>query len=304
MYYRTILILVLACAICGCGGLPIASDVPDELETLRPEVTPGQTSRNEVHDRLGQPFISSKRWPVEVHRVRTGHDVSVEFALIPFWIDTEEVIIYALVVYDENDIVKNISWDIFQPVTEAYRGTSVRKARMEAGGFLFVAAKEGPGKQRKEILLALPSEALNAMNQSPPSHSCAVLLFYPYMPYKNEYFLDDERVGEMPLVSLLEWLYDPDLTNVFSRLIVDAGEHAVRLTTSLKPAEFHRKLVCKPGSLLYAYPRLELVETRTWGIWRRRVQYEGEISLEPQPPESDKAWKQLLFYNGQWLGET
>jgi hypothetical protein len=225
------------------------------------------------------------------------------FALIPFWIDTEEVIIYALVVYDENDIVEHISWDVFEHVADGYRGTSVRKARLEAGGFLFAAAKEGPGKQRKEILLALLSETPNAMYQSPAARSCAVLFFYPYATREHDYFLDGERVGEMPLMGLWEWLYDPDLTNLFSRLIVDGGEHEVRLTTSLKPPEFSRKLVCKPGSLLYVYPRLELVETEPWGIWRRRIKYEGEISLDSQPPESGKAWKQLLFYNGKWLDE-
>jgi hypothetical protein len=308
LHRKTILLLAFVFVLSGCGELPIASDLRGQLESLRPQVTPGDTSRSEVHDRLGQPFISSKRWPVEVYRVRTGHDVSVHFAPIPLWVDTEDVIIYALVVYDKNDIVTHISWDIYEQVAEGY--TALRKARLEASGFLFVAAKEAPGRKRKEILLALPSEISNAMHDAPAAPSCAVLFFYPYVAREHEYltcehdyFLDGERVGELPLVRFREWLYDPDLTNVFSRLVVDAGDHAVKVTTSLKPEEFGRKLVCEPGSLVYVYPRLELVETEPWGIWRRRIQYKGEISLEPQPPELGKAWKQLLFYNGQWLGE-
>lgn len=75
----------------------LPSKVPDQLEGLRSQVTPGQTSRKQVREHLGEPFISGER--VEVYRALTGHDVLLFGPVVPVMWDNEEVIIYALVVY-------------------------------------------------------------------------------------------------------------------------------------------------------------------------------------------------------------
>jgi hypothetical protein len=56
-------------------------------------VTPGESSRQDAHDRLGKPFISDERSGIELYRVASGRDAEVQLAPVPVRVDTEEVII-------------------------------------------------------------------------------------------------------------------------------------------------------------------------------------------------------------------
>ena len=56
-------------------------------------------------------------------------------------------------------------------------------AALEAEGFLFAAVKEGPTKQRKEILLAPPGYHRDAISLQPPANRCAVVIYYPQTSY-------------------------------------------------------------------------------------------------------------------------
>ena len=95
-----------------------------------------------------------------------------------------------------------------------------------------------------------------------------------------------------------------DLVDVFAKVLVNEGEHEVSLTTSWRPKEFRRKLHCKPGQIFYAHPKLDLVASEPWGVFRtHKNQFEGEIIVNHQPLESYEGWRRLLFYRGKWLDE-
>lgn len=299
MFSKCLLILIPATLFSGCFFIP--SKVPDQLETLRSQVTLGGTSRLEVHEQLGLPFISSEDRRIEVYRVASGSDVAVELLIIP---KTYEVIIYSMIAYDGNGVVEAVDWHVYKDHDDDDLGGWVwRSARLQAGGFFFAAVKEGDFKQRKEILLAPVSETHNALHQPPPPDMCAVIFFFYEADYKREFFLDDEPIGEIPLLSSIYWHWSPYDLRVFTKVLVAEGKHEVRLTTSLKPREFRRKFICKPGRILYVYPQVKMVKSEPWGLWRREVKYEGEISVNSEPLESHEDWRRLLFYNGKWLGE-
>lgn len=304
MFTYIIRLILLVTLLSGCGPMiHIPSDVLDQSENLRAKIIPGQTSRHEVHARIGQPFISSKGMGVEVYRVASGREAVVEFALVPFWVDSEEVILYALVIYDDNDTVKAISWDVFEHVSDGIHGTAYRGAKLQADGFVFVAVKEGAGKYRKEFLLAPAHISHDTMLLSPPEQKCVLLFFYLEASHWLTYFLDDEEIGAMPLVEIYDWSPDLDLMQVFTKVIVAEGEHELSLTTSWRPREFRRKFYCKPGSVLYAYPELEMVASEPWGFWGWKTKYQGVIAIDNQPSKEYEGWKRLLFYNGKWLGD-
>ena len=299
-------LILLVSLLSGCGPmLHIPSEVPDQFKSLRDQITVGETTRNEAHELFGVPFISDPTRGIEVHRVASGREAYVWFALYPFWVDTEEVIYYALLVYDEQDTVKAIGQGLFD-----YRSTDEsRVVKVQADSFTFVAIKEGAGKSRKEFLLAPASISRGARYLPPPEKKCAVLYFYPLSKrHWRTYFLDGEEIGTMPLTQFhspegRKWRSDPDLTHVFAKLIVDEGEHEVRLTTSWKPKAFRSKFDCKSGDIVYVYPKLELVSSEPWGyLGNKKTKYEGEIVIERQPPEGYEGWKRLLFYSGTWLG--
>lgn len=304
MFCKLYLTLSLTILLSGCGTMiHIPSEVSGQLENQKSRVVPGNTSRLEIHKRLGQPFIKNEIPAIEIYRVASGREADVEFAIVPFWIDTEEVILYAMFTYDENDIVKTAHWDTFEHVGSSYSSTSYRKATLESEGFIFVAVKEGPGKQIKEILLAPAGNSLDAIYLPSPSDRCAIVLYYPETSYKRSYFLDDELIGESPLIIYPDWPWNPADTNMIMRVIVAAGKHELKITTIFKPGEFRREFECQPGNIFYAYPQLELVKSEPYGLWRRKFKYEGEITINRQPLNNHESWKRLLYYRGRWFGE-
>ena len=219
-HYFSLLLLIFLLP--GCGPMiHKPSDVSDQYERQKSRVIPGETSRLEVRKNFGLPFINYENLDIEIYRVASGRDVDVVFAVWPVWVDTEEVILYAMVVYDDNDIVKEILWDTFEHVRDGYSGTSVRMAILEYEGMLFAAAKEGPGKQRKEVLLAPESTSHDTIHHLPsPANGCTVLFFYPQTDYDRVYFLDDEPIGESPLIKYSRWDENSPVTNMFVKAIV------------------------------------------------------------------------------------
>jgi hypothetical protein len=308
-YFSLSLLIFLLSA---CGYIPIESEVPDQLPSFRAQVTPGETSRQQVHERLGKPFISDERLGIELYRVASARDAEVQLAPIPIWVDTEEVIIYAMIIYDRAEVVEAMSWGVFQRARDtdygfddlpaSYQGTAFRIAKLQAYGYTFIAVKEGEGKSRKEFLLAPSSTSRDIVVQLPPENRCAVLFFYPQMAHLFKYYLDGDLVGTMPLVTFHEWTWDPDLQLVFTKLIVDEGKHALKMKSWWTPREFQHQFDCKLGQVFYAHPKLDLVKSEPWGLFRKKSKYEGDIRIGHQPLEDYDGWKRLLFYNGKWLG--
>lgn len=301
--HRCFLKFSLAILLSGCGMIHISSDVSDQSGNLKSRVITGKTSRQEVHKSFGGPFINIENPPIEIYRPVSGREADVQIALVPFWIDTEEVILYMMVTYDENDIVKAVHWDTFKHVGSGYLGASLRRAKLESEGFFFAAVKEGPAKLRKEILLAPPGYHRDAVSLPPPADRCAVLFYYPETSYKRSYYLDNALIGESPLIIYPDWPFNPADTNMFLRVIVTAGTHELKATVHFAPGEFRREFECHPGNIFYAYPQLELVESEPYGLLRRRFKYVGEITMNREPSNDYEGWKRLLYYRGTWFGD-
>lgn len=307
---------LVALALSGCiASHQIPSEIPHQLEDIRTHITPGKSSRKEVQAQLGDAFISEEN--LEVYRVISGHDIDLLIALIPIW-ETEEVILYALVVYDDDDVVDVIEWAIYQHDSHADPGNNspwLRSARLQAGDFYFAAFNTiQPFKpsSRKEFLLAPESISLRGLEKPPPSGMCAVLFFLKEMEnskgYERMIFLDGEPIVEMPLVPSVYWAmypnnedWNPYYQRIFTKHLVTEGEHELTITTRHRPHEFRSKLECKGGDAIYVYPRHKLTDSEPYGVWRARIQVEGDIEIYDQPIEPYDGWKRLLFYSGKWF---
>jgi hypothetical protein len=302
-------LLLLVCLLSACGFMPIHSEIPDRLENYQIQIIQGESTRNEVHERIGEPLIYDKQLQFEIYRVASGREAAVLFAPIPVWIDTEKVSIYALIIYNDNNIVESVDWDVYQTGGGSrlgfMGGYDWRSARLEAGGFNFIAAKEGAGQQQRIILLAPASKTREFLHAAPSSDKCAVNIFFKDTDFYMEYFLDSELIGQTPLLSpLWEWGHHIYIYSLFSKVLVGEGVHEIRLTTSFKPPEFRRKFSCRGGSSLYIYPQIELVETEEpWGLLQKNYMFDGEIFVSNEPLEPHENWRRLLIFNGKWLGE-
>jgi hypothetical protein len=247
---------------------------------------------------------------VEVYRARSGHDVSIEFALIPFWIDTEEVIIYALVVYDNNDVVEAIDWDIYQQGKDELKAHFVdpdmvallpkwRSVSLEASGYQFASFKTGSHPSpRGELLLAPLSARSRTLDASPPAGRCTLCLV-PELNLKLglsprlAYYLDDELLVETPIFGHM--LVVPN----FIKILTSPGKHELKIRTPVKPSHFQREFSCEAGARYIAYPDFKTTQSETD---TRNERYEGEIIVRETSLEALHGRRRLLFYNGKWMG--
>jgi hypothetical protein len=315
MYRRWLIPWLLSAALSGCVYFDFPSEVPEQLEGVRSQVVAGKTSRKEVRARLGAPFISDER--VEVYRVATGYDVTVGGPLpsIFFW-GKEEVISYALLTYDENDLVEEIDWGIYQEDTQPNPADEVSwiSATLHAAEFDFGAfSKTFDSYEIEEMLLAPISESQHDLKTPPPPGMCAVLVFAgktteDWRVY-GRLHIDGKLIIDVPLVDGFYWHFAhredwvPFYEQVFTKTLMAQGAHEISVTTDIKPHGFRRAFECKAGETYYAYPHLELVEGQPWGFWRRRFEYAGDIKVDSQPSGSHEGWRRLLFYRGEWLGD-
>jgi hypothetical protein len=306
-------------ALSGCAEYYFSSKVPMQLEELRSQITPRLTSREEVQGVLGPAVISDNK--VEVYRALSGYDLMLGGPVVPVAWDTEEVIIYALVIYGENDVVEDIDWSVYQQDRHSFGGNRkditdwVRSARLQAGDFRFVAfnRKGVLGSTRKEFLLAPAALTQRTLETPPPAGMCAVFIFLDEVEdgrgLDRKLYLDDDYIADMPLIDSVYWYWaakgywDPYYLNVFSKIMVPEGQHELRITTALKPSEFRGEFECEPGQRVYAYPHLKLVRSEPWGVWGKKYKYEGGIVILRTPTREYEGWKRLLFYNGEWFGE-
>jgi len=302
----------------GCIGWVSESEVPEKSEGLRSQVVVGQTSREAVHERLGEPFISEEK--IEVYRVLEDPTVTV---ILPTW-EALEVILYALVAYDKNGVVEDIDWAIYQSYSESAdypnypkHETRIRAARLQAGGYYFAAFgvyRPILPSKREEILLAPPSISRRALEASPPPGMCSVVVFLKPLEggegFKRLMHLDGEPVFEIPLVNRQHWwlpspvYWYPYYQRIFAKLLVSEGGHELKITTGYRPWEFHREFDCKGDEVFYVYPRHKLVDSEPYGFTpSKKTMFEGDIEISNQPLESYDGWKRLLFYSGKWFGE-
>ena len=304
---RSCIFLLIGILTTGCIGWTSISEVSEKSEHFRAQIVSGQTSRNEVHERLGKPFISDEK--IEAYRVLEDPDVLV---ILPAW-ETQDVILYALVAYDDNDVVDVIDWGIYpheKKDDSSHYMSPIRSVRLQAGGFYFAAFNQiGWISRRQEILLAPPSVSAQAFSLPPPPGMCSAIVFLKPLEdgsnYERQLYLDGKHLVEMPLGSGYWTTGDdgsPFHERVFIKFLVTEGIHELKITVRHSPRDFRREFECRDGNVFYVYPRLRVVESEPWGVWKKQFRIDGDIELYEKPIEAHEGWKQLLIYSGNWLG--
>jgi hypothetical protein len=291
MINRICILVITASLGAGCVGYQFKSKVPEQFEDFRSQITPGQTSREEAHQGLGKPFISDEH--VEVYRVLSGQDLTINGFLIPVVWTRREYIIYAMMVYSQNGVVESIDWDIFKDGPAQVFGyvdaIDWRSASLQAGGYRFESF-ELPRQRRNEILLAPPSVGQVAL--PPPSGMCALYLILPDSEF--DFYLNGEFLVHTPIITVNL------LIPAFVKVLIPGGDNEFRA----EPRGFHRTISCQPGGVMYVYPRIETLQGSAKGLFGgTKNEYRGEIIVSDTPEESLEGRQRVLFYNGRWIGD-
>lgn len=296
IYYYFVLLSVLM--ISSCAEYQFKSDVSEQYEIIRLEadVTPGLTTRGEMQKKIGLPYVSHKEWNVEVYRVLTGQDVFLMGPIIPAIIDVEDIIIYALVVYDEEGVVEEIDWGMYHE--------DEGRTTLEASGFRFDSYNVRDHFPHTEILLAPLSDSQQTLRIPSPSGTC-FLFVAPQDRIGNsaaEYFYNEMiYVDEEPLVD------HPVAFPGFFKISLPTGEHEVavrilKVSNFYKPRYFKRTFLCESGKSVYATPYIQVIDSGKVWDWNK-ITYQGEILVGDTPMWMFNDMQQILYYAGEWFGQ-
>ena len=77
MLFKFAVAILIAGILSGCGPRThYPSEVPVKLDDVRAQVTPGQTTRQEIHEHFSEAVISTDR--VEVYRALHDEEITVD----------------------------------------------------------------------------------------------------------------------------------------------------------------------------------------------------------------------------------
>lgn len=284
MLQNTIILLVVIFLISGCWGFSRESPVRDEFDGIRFSIKPGFTTRDQVRKLLGEPSVTSNRWRVDVYRAISGRDAEVGmFVYIPVYFSTTEVILYALIVYDENNIVEDIDWDVLEADIEGgVRDPADVKTRLIAGGFQFRIVK--PYFQSKRAIILAPK----IYSQH--------LLNIPSQPNTCSLFLALHNAMELVSLNgktLIEDLYEYAFNTIpaFLMLSIPNGEYQLNVRTWR--GDYLRMLSCKINERYY-------IKFETTFLKSEKM-FNDEILISDTPYEIFYDRQQLLYIDEQWI---
>jgi len=301
---RFVVVLVLASAVAGCFTVTTSSSFTQKELTKKAEVavvTP--TMQADVHKLLGEPWISSERWRVEVYR-RTGNyrELLVMWGLLPFPIPApiplpkEDLTGYTLVTYSAAGVVEGVDTAVSKypesPLTD-----------IQAGDFAFVEKKPPPGAP-----IHPASQALIVSHErfaATDVHSCTVLA-----SCSGRWCMSDSPL-EMQLDS------DPSTKYVlgtfgsgerypFVPLTAEPGAHTLHFSAEGKAdwGEVSTPFTCLASELRYAIPSALIRRTyRIENLSSRHSRLEGTVQIQNEVPAELKDSGVLLWTNGRWLVE-
>jgi len=289
-------------------GYLIKGNVPEKLIDLQTQVVVGKTSQREIIKKFGEPFISNDLLRVEVYRViedsHIYYDIPFPPIFIPQRIDVE--IAYALIVYDEHSIVKDIDWGIYHSSDEIF-GNTRQIAKLVADGFLFESFEVGGIYTKTEVLFARISDSQQSLHSIAPQGKC--LLHIAPGEYESKITLDDEVLASYDTV-YSSWYHYPFSHPVsdhgwflgFVTILIPSGEHTLSITTrKLKPSEFKIKFSCGSGRKLYAYTDIEKYQWTDKMSWEGSYRYRGEIVISDTLPEVFEDRRLILYHGDKWL---
>jgi hypothetical protein len=234
------------------------------------------------------------------------------FPPIPIPGGLDEIIAYALIVYDEHSIVSNIDWGVFHSMDAIHRsdlyGNVRQSAILVADDFLFESFEVGGIYPRTEVLFARETDSQKSLGSIAPSGEC--ILHIAPGEYEYKLILDNELLASyrtessilLPL-PLSGPVSDHGWVLGFITVLIPAGEHNLSIATRVfNPTEFEKKFSCGSGEKLYAYTDIEKYRwTDEFWVWEQPYRYRGGIVVSNTLPEVFEGRRLILYHGDRWL---
>src|SRR5579883_599256 len=153
---RIIVVVVLTSAVAGCFTVTASSSFTQKELTKQAGVARAtSTTQADIHKLLGEPWISSERWRVEVYR-KTGsyRELLMTLGLLPFPLPApipmpkEDLTGYTLVTYSASGVVEAVD-------TAVSKYPNSPLAHLQTGDFAFTEKEPPAGGPIHTALQAL-----------------------------------------------------------------------------------------------------------------------------------------------------
>jgi hypothetical protein len=254
--------------------------------------------REKVRSTLGSPLIDARNLGLEVYR-KSGRDFDVGWVIAP-WVPIpvigDKVIVVVLVVYDTDDVVKDISTGIVE------RGTSYPYYSifwLAASDYVFAnSASMSP----PDMLLA-PAVSWEDIQGLPHRSNgrCELFLVMGDCPMER-ILLDDNVIADLSPAAVYCGNASTSTHSAFAAFIrkaIPAGKHRLKIHQKSWRGDFDTSFECESGETVYAEFQAHLVSD--W--WSQH--FEGAITTSKGIPRNTLETyelRQILWYGGAWYG--
>ena len=276
------------------------SAVPGAVSIMKAEIQPGETSRKELNETLGNPIVSSESWKLEVYRADYEDYVSywagiASIPYMPAWFETLEEKVFLLVTYDQNWTVKEFDTGHYAEGGIVGRNGQTKDA--EAGGLLLnIQDQFGNYDPAYEWLYAPESETPSILKTTSAEDHCTLFLTLDWPSAKVRVFLDEELV----------WDKRDRLQHGFLALTLLAGNHVIKVLPSGSAlvwmdykGELREEVNCQSG-------QSQFVEIQSKIVWRdsffERNTLTGSVRVTNVASQHFEDGRLILYHNGKWLG--
>ena len=291
---------VLIAALAGCAAghgvwhRTEARNFPDELAV---KLSVGD-SRQKVRQVLGEPLLDARKLGVELYR-ESGRDIDYSWALIiyapvVFPEPGQKVIVYAIVAYDERDLVKDISSDFWIP------GHS-HDYWMAAGGYVFVNSYYN----EPETILAPPFTWRELTGKPAAGNRCTLVLLMGECPMEKVSLDAIDVIDLSPAGGWCGWdrweQREHSLYGAFLRKEIAPGSHHLNVRQKTKEGDFGVNFSCEPGETVIA----ELQASHTTDSTFPNFRLQGEITISKNPiknPLDIDVLHPIIWHQGTWYG--
>lgn len=285
----------------ACGTTPVRQS---KVEAVYPakaaQIVVGQTSRDNVRQLLGPPWLTGANAAFDVFR---SSDVNSELGIIfvPVMYASDEVTGYLLATYDPSGTVAGYSVGIAHSGSMAL-GTAEQAVAIRAGSVQFVASADGATEM---LSMGPPLLRVGEYLRDHPATGCRVVVTTAGVPV--DVTVDDGRHVVLPAFSdklafLAGGAFKRDLLPAAAIFDVSPGNHRLRVESFELRVGFEQaqQFGCSSGEVLYATVYLESrPATTSWG--GLRVKLPVEVTVAMVMPEGVGDHGVVVWADGKWL---
>lgn len=273
-----LILCVFVFVLSGCGQITQETELRNLSDEVKAKISIGDT-RQKVRSVLGNPLVDAQSLGVEVYRL-SSRDLIIVLAVYPIPFPGEKVTGAVIVVYDENDKVKEIDADI----VDKYFSFGVT-----AGGFSFVNIYG----RKPETLLGPPISWEKMTEGKVPERSCALVLLMGECPMEK-ISLDNKRIIDYSPAGADCDVVESNYFGTFIQRYIAPGKHRleVKQRTKVINRDFSSAFECDNGERIY----VELEATTFRQPWWIK-QLKGELSISRIPPKKRKFWGDRTITN-------